>query len=103
MKRKVQNPSGTVDIAHSDTNFGIPRRVTGNLNILGDTEVEIYIEEYWYVMKGGQKLVIPTDRIFSGRRILLEQGKTVASAMTNEDGGFVIEWRDPPVGHERLG
>lgn len=36
---------------------------------------------------------------FSDR--LLEQGKTVASAMSNEDENFAIEWRDPPVECER--
>lgn len=102
MKRKVQNPSETVDIVHPDINIGTPRRVMGNLNIVGDAEVEIYVEEYWYVMGEGHMLAIPANgRLFSGKRALLEQGKTVASAMTNEDGSFAIEWRDPPVGYER--
>ena len=104
MKQKVQNLFRQIDIVNQDTNIGVTRRVTGNLdlNVTPSSKVEVYIEEYWYIMDEEQKLVIPArNRLVSSKRILLEQGKTVASAMTNEDGSFVIEWQDPPIGHER--
>ncbi len=102
MKQKTQDLADHIDIVHSVINIGISRQVMGSLDIVGDAKVEIYIEEYWYVMDEDQKLAIPANScLFSSKHVLLEQGKTVASAITNEDGSFVIEWRDPPVGYER--
>lgn len=100
MEQKAKTLVGKFDIVNPDIEFGIPRRVVGNLdlNITSSFKVEVYLEEYWYVMDEGQKLVIPTSkRLFSSKRVLLEQGKTIASAVANENGDFLIEWRDLPI------
>lgn len=74
--------------------WGIDRKVTGNVGL---PDVSVLLVEQWFALDGNPAiLAIPENReLRTKNRVLLEQGKILASTTMNSAGFFTFEWRDP--------
>ena len=99
MKKQGKKPVVGIAPNHPEFEFGVKRRIVGNLNLPNFT---ILTKEFWYIMREGlNELYVPDKQLFTESRHLLEQGKTLASAKIGTDGQFILEWKDSPMLREQ--